>query len=73
MSDENHEGNKSADICDGNNQWRFLCSRAMEHEAMKAYEAQGSSLEESREGRTPKCPRADNAVARSNIRNTGRT
>jgi hypothetical protein len=38
----------------------------MKHEAMKAYEAQGSSLEGSEEGRTPKCPRADNAVAGSN-------
>jgi hypothetical protein len=34
MSGENHEGNKSPDICDGN-QRRLLCSRAMKHEAMK--------------------------------------
>jgi hypothetical protein len=40
----------------------------MKHEAMKAYETQGSSLEGSNKGRTPKCPRADNAVAGSNIR-----
>jgi hypothetical protein len=59
MSGENHEGNKSPDI----NQRRFLCSQAMKHDAMKAYETQGSSLEGSKEGRTPKCPRADNAVA----------
>jgi hypothetical protein len=39
----------------------------MKHEAMKAYETQGSSVEGSNEGRTPKCPRADNAVAKSNI------
>jgi hypothetical protein len=43
MSGENHEGNKSPDIYDGNNQRRFLCSLAMTNEAMKAYEAQGSS------------------------------
>jgi hypothetical protein len=67
MSGENHEGNKSPDIHDGNEQRRFLCSRAMKHEAMKAYEAQQSSLEGSKEGRTPKCPRADNAVAEGNI------
>jgi hypothetical protein len=35
---------------------------------VKAYEAQGSSLEGSKEGRTPKCPRADNAVAEGNFR-----
>jgi hypothetical protein len=44
MSGENHEGNKSPDIYDDNDQRWFLCSRAMKHEAMKAYEAQGSSL-----------------------------
>jgi hypothetical protein len=67
MSGENHEGNKSSDIYDGINQRRFLCSRAMKHEAMKAYESQGSSLEGKKEGRTPKCPRADSAVVGSNI------
>jgi hypothetical protein len=68
MSGENHEGNKSPDIYDGNNQRRFLCSRAMKHEAMTAYETQGSScLEGSNEGRTPKCPRVDKAVTGSNI------
>jgi hypothetical protein len=42
--------------------------RAMKHEAMlKAHDTQGSSLEGSKEGRTPKCPRADNAVTGSNI------
>jgi hypothetical protein len=71
MSGKNHEGNKSPDICDGINQRRFLRSRAMKHEAMKAYETQGSSLEGSKEGRTAKCPRADNAVAGSNIRRKG--
>jgi hypothetical protein len=45
MSGENHEGNKSPDICDNDNQRRFLCPRAMKHDAMKAYETQGSSLE----------------------------
>jgi hypothetical protein len=45
MSGENHEGNKSPDICDNDNQRRFLCPRAMKHEAMKAYETQGSSGE----------------------------
>jgi hypothetical protein len=45
MSGENHEGNKSPDICDNDNQRRFLCPRAMKHGAMKAYETQGSSLE----------------------------
>jgi hypothetical protein len=41
----------------------------MKHKAIKVYETQGSSLEGSKEGRTPKCPRADNAVTgRSNIR-----
>jgi hypothetical protein len=45
MSGENHEGNKSPDTCDNDNQRRFLCPRAMKHEAMKAYETQGSSLE----------------------------
>jgi hypothetical protein len=45
MSGENHEGNKSPDICDKDNQRRFLCPRAMKHKAMKAYETQGSSLE----------------------------
>jgi hypothetical protein len=39
----------------------------MKHEAMKVYETQGSSLEGSKEGRTPKCPRADKAVTGSNI------
>jgi hypothetical protein len=53
MSGENHEGNKSPDIYDSNNQRRFLCSQAMKHEAMKAYETQGSSLEWRKEGRTP--------------------
>jgi hypothetical protein len=68
MSGENHEGNKSPDIYDGINQRGFLCSRAMKHEALKAYETQGSSLEGSKEGKTPECPRADNAVTVSNIR-----
>jgi hypothetical protein len=45
MSGENHEGNKSPDIYDGINQRRSLCSRAMKHGAMKAYETHGSSLE----------------------------
>jgi hypothetical protein len=67
MSGENHERNKSPDIYDGINQRRFLCSRAMKHEAMKAYETQGSSLEGSKEGRTPKCPRSDKTVTGSNI------
>jgi hypothetical protein len=67
MSGENHEGNKSPDICDGINQRRLLCSRAMKHEAMKAYETQGSSLEGSKEERTPKCPRSDKAVVGSNV------
>jgi hypothetical protein len=40
MSGENHEGNKSPDICDNDNQKRFLCPRAMKHGAMKAYETQ---------------------------------
>jgi hypothetical protein len=73
MSGENHEGNKSPDIYDVINQRRFLCSWAMQHEAMKAYETQGSSLEGSKEGREPKCPRADNVVAKSNIKKGGRT
>jgi hypothetical protein len=74
MSGEYHEGNKNPDIYDGiNDQRRFLCSLAMKHEAMKAYETQGSSLEGSKEGRTPKCPRADNTVTGSNIRKGGRT
>jgi hypothetical protein len=34
----------------------------MKHEAMKGYEAQGYSLEKSREGKTPKCPKADKAI-----------
>jgi hypothetical protein len=45
MSGENHEGNKSPEICDDDNQRRFLCPRAMKHEATKAYETQGSSGE----------------------------
>jgi hypothetical protein len=40
----------------------------MKHKAIKVYETQGSSLEGSKEGRTPKCPRADNAVGGSNSR-----
>jgi hypothetical protein len=68
MSGENHEGNKSPDICDNDNQRRFLCPRAMKHKAMKAYETQGSSLEGAKRGRTPKYPRAVKAVARDNIR-----
>jgi hypothetical protein len=73
MSGENHEGNKSPDIYDGIDQRRFLCSQAMKHEAMKAYEMQRSSLEGSKgRERTPKCPRADNAIAKSNIKR-GRT
>jgi hypothetical protein len=67
MSGKNHEGNKSPDICDGNDQWRFLCSRTMKHRAMKGYEAQVSALERSKEGRTLKCSKADKAVAKSNI------
>jgi hypothetical protein len=40
----------------------------MKHKAMKAYEeAQGSSLEASKEGRTLKCPRADKTVAEDDI------
>jgi hypothetical protein len=62
MSGENHEGNKSPDISDNDNQRRFLCPRAMKNEAMKAYETQGSSLEGGKEGRTPRCPRSDKAV-----------
>jgi hypothetical protein len=62
MLGQNPGGNKSPDIYDGNNQRRFLCSRAMKHEAMKAYQTQGSSLEVSKEGRTPKCPRPDKNV-----------
>jgi hypothetical protein len=38
MSGKNQEGNKSPDIYDCINQRRFLCSWAMKHEAMKAYE-----------------------------------
>jgi hypothetical protein len=72
MSGKNHKGNKSPDIYDSINQRRFLCSRVMKHEAMKANEIQGSSLEGSKEGKTPKCPRADNAVAGSNIRKGGK-
>jgi hypothetical protein len=45
MSGENHEGNKSPDICDNDNQRRFLSPQAMKHKAMKAYETQGSSVE----------------------------
>jgi hypothetical protein len=45
MSGKNHEGNKSPDICDNDNQRRFLCPQAMKHEAIKAYETQGSSSE----------------------------
>jgi hypothetical protein len=71
MSGENHEWNKTPDINDGINQRRFLCSRVMKHEALKAYETHGSSLEGSKEGRTPKCPRSDNAVAGSTIRRGG--
>jgi hypothetical protein len=71
MSDKNHEGNKSPDIDDGNDQSRCLCSRAIKHEAMKAYDAQGSSFKGSKEGRTPKCPRADKAVTGSNFRRGG--
>jgi hypothetical protein len=48
------KGNKSPDIYDGNGQRRFLCSWAMKHRAMKGHEAQGSSLERSKEGRTLK-------------------
>ena len=39
----------------------------MKHEAMKAYEAQGSSFKGGKEGRTPKCPWADKAVAKGNL------
>jgi hypothetical protein len=67
MSGKNHEGNKGPDIYDSNNQRRFLFSWAMKHKAMKAYETQGSSLEGSKERRTPKCPKADKAVTESNI------
>jgi hypothetical protein len=35
MSGKNHEGNKSPDIYDGNDQRRFLCSRAMKHEVIR--------------------------------------
>jgi hypothetical protein len=66
MSGKNQEGNKSPDIYDCINQRRFLCSWAMKHEAMKAYETQGSSLEGSKEGRTPRCPRSDKTVTGSN-------
>jgi hypothetical protein len=62
MSGKNHEGSKSPDIYDGINQRRSLCPRAM-----KAYETQGSSLEGSKEGRIPKCPKSDKIVTGSNI------
>jgi hypothetical protein len=44
----------------------------MKPRAMKGYEAQVSALqvsalERSKEGRTPKCPKADKAVAKSNV------
>jgi hypothetical protein len=39
----------------------------MKPRAMKGYEAQVSALERSKEGRTPKCPKEDNAVAKSNV------
>jgi hypothetical protein len=44
----------------------------MKHEAMKAYETQGSSLGGRKEGRTLKYPRADNPVTKSNIRKGGK-
>jgi hypothetical protein len=37
----------------------------MKPRAMKGYEAQVSALERSKEGRTPKCPNDDNAVAKA--------
>jgi hypothetical protein len=40
----------------------------MKHEAMKANETQRSSLEGSKEGRTPRCPRVDKAVTGSSVR-----
>jgi hypothetical protein len=40
----------------------------MKPRAMKGYEAQVSALEGSKEGKTPKCPKADKkAVAKSNV------
>jgi hypothetical protein len=48
MSGENHEGNKSPDICDGNDQRRFLCSQTMKPRTMKGYEAHVSALERSK-------------------------
>jgi hypothetical protein len=58
MSGKNHEGNKSPDIYDSNDQRGSLCSWAM-----KAYKTQGSSVEGSKEGRT----RADKAVTGSKL------
>jgi hypothetical protein len=54
-------------------QRRFLGSQVMKHRAMKGHEAQGSSLESSKAGKTPKCSRADKAIAGSNFRKGGRT
>jgi hypothetical protein len=39
----------------------------MKHEAMKAYDAQESSVESNKERRTSKCPRAEKNVPESNI------
>jgi hypothetical protein len=56
------KGNKSPDIYDGNGQ---------RSPVLTGHEAQGSSLERSKEGRTLKCPKADKAVAGSNCRRAG--
>jgi hypothetical protein len=68
MSGENHEGIKSPDICDNDNQRRFLCPRAMKRKTMKEYETQGSSLEGAKREGHRNIPGAVKAVARDNIR-----
>jgi hypothetical protein len=68
MSGESHEGNKSPDIYDGNEQRRILSSHA-EREGHRNVQGQlRLSLEATfKEKRAPKCPLADRTVVGSNI------
>jgi hypothetical protein len=68
MSGENHEGNKSLDIYDGNEQRRSLCSWA-EREGHQNVQGQirlslGATLER---GEGDECPLVDRAVVVSNV------
>jgi hypothetical protein len=66
MSGKNLERNKSPDICDNDNQRRFLCTRTMKHKGLKAYETQGSALEGAKREGHRDVQQSDKTVTGSN-------